>query len=117
MHVRRATKEDIDAFSDMTGKPTLKAYVGEIDGRIVALAGLALDKGRWIAFCDLHEDARPFRMTIARTAKRIMAEARASGVRFIYANMDKDEPGACRWLQSLGFAIDHRIPNLYRWRA
>lgn len=115
--VRPATRADIDAFSDMANKPTVKAWVGEIDGRIIALAGLSLQGGRWIAFCDLTEEARGHKMTIMRTAKRMMDEARAMGLRYVYAEVSKDEPGAVRWLESLGFRLDPRSQYLYRWDA
>lgn len=117
MKVRPATREDIEAFSDIPNKPTLKAWVGEVDGEIVALGGFAFSKGRWFGFCDLKDEARRYKMTIARAAKMIIAEAKKQGIRFIYAEADKDEPSAVRWLTSLGFAVDPRTAFLYRWRA
>jgi N-acetylglutamate synthase-like GNAT family acetyltransferase len=115
--VRRATREDIEAFSDMENKPTVRAYVGEVDGAIIALGGLAFSGGRWIAFCDLTEKARTYKMTIARMGKRIIADAREMGLRFVYASADPNEPSAIRWLTSLGFEPDPRAPTLYRWRS
>lgn len=115
MLVRPATREDIDRFSDMSGKPTIKAFVGEVDGEIVALGGLAFAKGRWFAFCDLLDGARAHKMSIARTAKRVFAEAKAQGIKYVYAEADPNEPGAVRWLTSLGFEPDPRTVYLYRW--
>lgn len=117
MIVRRATREDIDTYSDMTNKPSLLAWVGEIDGKIVGLAGLAFVKGRWMAFCDLEPEARPFKMKIARAAIRTFQEARKQGIRFIYAEANTEEPGALRWLESLGFEIDTRMPQYHRWKS
>lgn len=117
MKVRRATREDIDAFSDLKNKPTIRAYVGEIDGVVVAIGGLALSGGRWFGFCDLTEKARGHKMTIARMGKRIMDEAREMGIRYVYANVDMSEPNAERWLTRLGFMPDPRTLVLYRWRA
>ena len=116
MKVRRATREDIDTFSDLKNKPTIKAYVGEIDGKIVAIGGLALSGGRWFGFCDLTEDAREHKFTIARMGKRIMDEAKSMGLRFVYAEASPNEPTAERWLTSLGFELDPRSAYLYRWR-
>jgi hypothetical protein len=115
--VRPATREDIEAFSDMPDKPTLRAWAGEIDGRIVALGGFAFSGGRWFAFCDLTEEARKHKFTIARTAHMVLSEARKQGIKFIYAEADPEEPGAVRWMASLGFTIDPRTVYLYRWRA
>ena len=116
MHVRPASREDIEAFSSAKGKPTIKAWVGEVDGRIVGISGFALAGGRWYIFCDLKEEARQYKMTIARNAHRVMAEARAMGIKYIYAQIDKTEPRAIAWLGTLGFEPDPRS-SLYRWRA
>ena len=115
--VRRATAEDIDAFSAMPNKPTCRAMAGEIDGRIVALGGLALIAGRWHAFCDLTPEVRNHKIAIARTAQRLIAEARRDGVRFIYAEADPNEPGAIAWMTRLGFHLDPRSQHFYRWSA
>ena len=117
MIIRPATGEDIEAFSKLRNKPTIMAWVGDIDGRIVGIAGFARSGGRWYGFCDMHDEARPYKMKIARAARRAMQEAKRRGICFIYAQTDPKEPGAVRWLTSLGFHIDPRAPSLYRWRA
>jgi hypothetical protein len=115
--VRPATRSDIEAFSDMTPKPSIRAIAGELDGRVVALGGLVLAGGRWHAFVDLTEEAAPFKITIARAAIRFLAEARRDGIKFIYAEADTTKPTALAWLTSLGFHLDPRSNHLYRWRA
>lgn len=117
MIIRPASREDIESFSDMPNKPSMLAWAGEIDGRIVGLAGFVFSKGRWLGFCDLTEEARKHKMTIARAAKRILAEAGNRGIKFIYAEADQNEPRAVRWLTSLGFRIDPRTVYLYRWES
>ncbi len=116
MHVRRATREDIEAFSDIANKPTLLAWAGEVDGEIIALGGIAFSNGRWFGFCDLKDEARKYKMTIMRTTKRVFEEARRQGIRYVYAEADPNEPMAKRWLASLGFTIDIKT-SLYRWGA
>lgn len=115
--VRRATREDIDAFSSMRDKPTVIAWCGELDGKIIALGGLQLSCGRWFAFVDLPDEARPYKMHIMRAAKRMMAEAKANGIRFIYTESQLDEPTSKRWLASLGFTLDRRSQHFYRWSS
>lgn len=116
--IRPASKVDIDAFSALPNKPTTKALVGEVDGTIIGLGGLALRKGRYFAFCDISsQDAAPYRLHIARAAIRFLAEARAQGIRYIYATASLDEPLAPKWLARLGFRPDPRHPHLYRWSA
>jgi hypothetical protein len=114
---RPATREDIDAFFGPRAKPTMKAWVGELDGKPIGIGGLALVEGRWIAFCDLTPEARRYKRVIVRTAKLIMEEASRSGIRFVYAEADTEEPMALRWLGSLGFEPDERSGRLFRWEA
>ena len=116
MNVRRATREDIASYSNAPGVPTLLAWAGEVDGEVVALGGLAFSKGRWFAFCDLKPEARKFKMTIMRIAKRVMDDACKRNIRFVYAEADTGEPKSVRWMQSLGFEPDPRTGLLYRWR-
>ncbi len=113
--IRPATRADIEAFSSMAGKPSIRAVCMEKDGRIIALGGIAYAKGRWIGFCDLAAEARHHKMHIMRAARRFMADARQSGVRYIYAMADPCEARSVAWLKSLGFRLDPRSGVLYRW--
>lgn len=115
--VRPATREDIDAFSDMADKPTIRAVAAERDGRIIGIGGIAFSGGRWFGFIDLADEMRPHKMTIARAAIRFLSEARSNGIRYIYAEVSPKEPGAAAWLHSLGFRLDARSQRYYRWSA
>lgn len=115
--IRPATREDIEAFSSVPDKPTMKAFVGELDGKIIGIGGLAFSQGRWFVFCDLTEEARRYKVSIAKTARRVMDEAREMGIQFVYADVDETEPNALRWQKSLGFELDERSGFLMRWRA
>jgi len=117
MDIRPATREDIEAYSDMPNKPTMRAWAGEEDGKVIAIGGYAVSKGRWFGFVDLEEEARKHKFAIARGAKMVLNEARKQGIKFIYAEASPDEPTAVRWLTSLGFELDPRSLYLYRWRA
>lgn len=121
--VRRATKADLEAFSDMENKPTLRAWVGDLDGEIIAIGGLAVFKGRYYAFIDLKPEARQFKIHIMRSAKRMLAEAKRSGIKYIYAECSPVEPKASAWLARLGFRLSHLgfkfdpTSQLYCWSA
>jgi hypothetical protein len=60
-------------------------------------------------------------MLIARSAKRLLAAAKKDGIRYVYAKADETEPGAIRWLTSLGFEYSPRPNDFpehdYRWSA
>lgn len=115
--VRRATRDDIEVYSKKPLAQTIRAIVGEIDGKIVALGGVYLSKGRHYAFVDLEDECRKYKMTIARHAIRFLSDVRRSGVKFVYACRDETEPGSLRWLTSLGFKPDPRAETLFQWRA
>lgn len=87
----------------MPERPTVKAWIGEVDGRIIGMGGLAFVDGRWIAFCDLTDEARPYKVSIVKAGRAVMEEARRAGHKFIYAETDDKEPMAKRWLESLGY--------------
>ena len=115
--IRPATAADIEAFTDMPDKPTLRAWCMEVDGEIIALGGCALVRGRWLGFIDLTAQARQFKMHIMRAAKRYLDDARRQGVKFIFVEVDPNEPRALAWLSSLGFELDQRSQHLFRWKA
>lgn len=115
MIVIPATRSHIEQFSCLEKNPTVRAWVGIVQGKIVAVAGIAFVSGRWFAFCDLLEEAREFKMTIMRWAKRIMRKIKEMGVRYVYAMADPDEPGSIKWLESLGFDLSPKSMRLYRW--
>ena len=113
--LRPATAADIATFSSGPELPTVKAWIGEIDGRIVGFGGFALVNHRWIAFCELSEEGRCHKRAIVRAGRHVLGEARRAGHRFIYAKADSSEPMATRWLASLGFRPDAKT-GLFRWQ-
>jgi hypothetical protein len=115
--VRNATRADIEAYANKPPAQTIRAIVGDLDGRIIGIGGMYLQSGRWYAFADLPEEARKYKVHIMRAAIRFLADARRSGVRIVYAVRDEGEAGSLIWLTSLGFEIDPRSMIFFRWRA
>lgn len=124
--VRPATAQDIAHFTAKSGLPavpTVIAWVGEVEAggekHLVGIGGFAILNGHFRAFLDLTEEAAPYKMTLMRTGKRMMAEARRMRIRYVYAEPDEaGHPGATRWLESLGFVPDQRSGgSLYRWQS
>lgn len=89
-------------YGDKAYQPTVKGVAAFVDGKMVALAGFWLSKGNVIAFCELRDEARPFRKTIHKTALDLMDEAKRRHKRII-ALCDENEPTAPNWLRRLGF--------------
>ena len=111
--VRNATRQDIEAFTGRPNNPTIRAVAADLDGKIIAISGLAIVKGRYYLFLDIEEEARKYKMHIMRWAIRILAEAKESGVRFIFAEADTKEKKSTAWLERLGFQPDPRADHLY----
>ena len=100
----------------------MRGWVGEVDGKAVALGGFALVKGRWVGFIDITEEGRELlkknmyvRAALIRAAVTGLREARRMGVRFVYADADMRFPRADEMLEKLGFHVDPRSQVLYRW--
>jgi RimJ/RimL family protein N-acetyltransferase len=120
---RPATREDILAFSSVVKWPTAKAWIGEIDGEVVALGGLALLRGRWIGFIDVTEKGRDYltkslgvRAAMIRAMTEGLREAKRMGIRYIYAEADTQFPKARELIERMGFHIDPKSQVLHRWK-
>lgn len=114
VEVRPATRADLAGFyeKDAIG-PSFKAIAGTVDGKVVAVAGLAFVRGRPVAFCDMKDEARRYKLLIHKTARRVIDDAKRRH-RFIYAEADENEPSAARWLTALGF--EQYEGSIFRWR-
>lgn len=115
--VEAATVEDILLFARDMAAPTLRAWAGKEDGETIALFGLARGQdGRWEAFFNITDRARPYKVLIGIAGRAMMREARKMGLRYVYAVPDENEPTAVEWLTSLGFEPDPRSGTLMRWK-
>lgn len=116
--VREATPDDVAKFAPHAAmRPTLRAWVGEVDGKIVVIGGYAIINARAYAFLDITDDARVYKIHLMRAAIRMLDEAKARGIPVVYAEADSDEDKAVQWLFRLGFEADPRMENLYKWSA
>lgn len=107
--------EHLVAFYGPDGRgPSVKGVAGLVDGELVGVGGFALLGGKVLAFCDVKEAARPFKMAIHRSAVRLMCEA-SKRHRIIFAEIDGNEAGAAAWLSRLGFTEDEG--GRWIWRA
>ena len=118
--VRPATADDLSRFyvGDMQPKaplPTVEAWVGELDGEVIAVGGVNHRRGWLEAFYDCSEKARQFPMDLYRASRKFMASLPKD--RLVYGLHDSREPGGARWMQSLGFKPVEGREGLYRlWR-
>ena len=112
--IRNATTSDIAQFAK-TQIPTTKAWAAELDGELIAIAGFAFIKGRWLAFCDLTKMANDkltgahgciWKLMLARAVKEKLDSLDA---KYVYADPDDNYDGARRWLMRLGFEPHGRL--------
>lgn len=104
--MREATTADILAYLGGREPPaTFRwAWVAEIGGEIMALGGIAqAANGRQVAWFDLKPEMRRHKVAIVRGARRFMDGARDRVTGTLVAYPDDGEPGAMKWLASLGF--------------
>lgn len=115
--IRRATREDLEKFYRTKNiKQSRIADVGLVRGRIIGCGGVAFIDGMAFVFLDLKPSARRYKVSLVKAAWRIINEVRSKGCRVMYANLDPNEPGAERWVTSMGF-LPTEEPGLYQWRA
>jgi hypothetical protein len=82
----------------------VKALSARVGDDLVGVAGIGyLGAGRVFAFAHLSEECRKRKIQLHRQAKRFLADAERAGARVITAVADPNIPGACRWLDALGF--------------
>lgn len=111
--VRQARAEDFEAFVTVASRPTVRAWVGELDGDPVIVGGVARGAdGRWYAFFDIRDEARFAKKTIVKAARDFFARL---DVRYVYAMIDEREKNARAWTERLGFRPDPHSTHLVRW--
>jgi hypothetical protein len=114
--IRPATRDDLEKYYRTKKiQYTQTAFVGVVRGRLVGCGGVAYAEGRVIAFCDLKPSARRYKMSIVRAAYKVIKHVQETGVKIMYAEANPDEPGAERWLTSLGFE-QTTVRGIYSWR-
>jgi len=115
----RATMDDVESYlgKRADNMPSMVAWCGKLDGKVIGIGGYYRLAGRWHAFVDLRKRALIYKWEIAYLGMRALQHAKKSGIRYLYAELDSTHPGASAWLQRLGFHLDPRSLYLFRWRA
>ena len=105
----------VEWYGEAGRGPTVKGITAFLDGQMIAVAGFRISGGHVVAFCDLKDEARPFKAAIHRTAVRLLAEA-GKRHRRILAICDDNEATAPKWLSRLGFRPTDE-PEVWEWRT
>lgn len=108
--LRPATAADVAAFTksaygqDQTPPMRIRAFVGEIHGRVIALGGIVFHPdGTRMAFADLTDEARAYPIALHKAALETLKLAGKLRIRRLVATTASGHPAAERWLLRLGF--------------
>ena len=102
--VRPSTRADFDLLTDGPRPFRVRAFTGEVDGRPIAIGGLAyLERDVVGAFLHATDEARQYPMALHKAGLATMALARELGLRRVVAMADPGVAPAERWLARLGF--------------
>lgn len=82
----------------------MRAWVAELDGKVIAIGGVAYTRNVAIVFLE-HEDGEPLKrwpLFMHRTCRKMLADVLAGERRPVYSEEGRT-PTARRWLRRLGF--------------
>jgi N-acetylglutamate synthase-like GNAT family acetyltransferase len=116
MNFRPATLDDLIAFNGRRPEMTMRAFVAEEDGKVLATGGTYYSGGSMVVFCDLGDEIRKSPKSILKGAKYVMEKVRQMGVPVV-ALCSKTEPTAPGFLNHLGFEFARATDqgDLYQW--
>lgn len=104
-----ATREDYEAamlalHGAPSGAPTrVVGFAGKIGGRVIGVGGVAFYPNVRIAFCDIGDEARKYKVSLHRAALMTIEKAKQMGVRRIVVTEDRMHEKTPHWLIRLGF--------------
>jgi hypothetical protein len=109
VEVRPTTPEDVEAFVSAPLDYRIRAWTGLVDGRIIAIGGVAyLPHGVAALFMHSTDEARRYPVALHKAGRRMVDMVRASGATRIRAMPQPDIERAAAWLERLGF---RRMPD------
>jgi hypothetical protein len=114
IEVRPSTLRDLIEHCGDLPPYRVRAFTGLMDGAVIAIGGIAyLPNGNVLAFLDADDAARTKgKLSLYKTAKRLIEECRARGITTINAMQQIDIEAAEPFLKRLGFRLsgpDNRI--------
>lgn len=102
--IRPATRADFEAWIGEAPQQTVRAWIGEVDGRAVAFAGFKLHRNFVEAFSHFVPDHGLPPKTVYRYAKLMFAEMRKYRLP-MWAGADPERPNSGKFLEKIGFTF------------
>ena len=114
--LRQARAEDFLAVYGELPFHSVLAWVGEADGVVLGIGGLAFHRGApSYLFLQLRPECRHFRKSMFRACRNVLSQLRGKPANAI---ADPDQPGSARFLERLGLRYMGEAGGVkqYRWR-
>jgi hypothetical protein len=111
-----ATQKHVEEFYGKMPIRSVRAVVGLLDGKVVGIAGVFLDRNHVVAFSEMKEEARRYKKTILRAGYMVYDIMQKYNVVFAVAN--PQEKGARRLMARFGFRfveINSAGEEVYQW--
>lgn len=113
MNIRPIQADDIAKLWPAGAPASVRAFVAELDGEVLGVAGIAYWPNRIAAFADMKPGGEKYPLTIMRIARRVQALLREVKAP-VYCNADPDFPNSPAFLAHVGF--EHVGGRTFVWR-
>ena len=88
--------------------------MGEVDGKRIAIGGIAYDSQVTYAFMKILPEAKRYPVSLYKASVKAMRMIREQGAIVVYAQVSKEHTMAPRFLTRLGFT--HLIGGIWKWQ-
>ena len=116
--VRAARPSDFEKIYDRAPPVSMRAWVAELDGEVIGMAGHYLEQGCVMVFSTMKDKMRDFPITIMRASREFMTTLAKSGLPAMCV-ASSDECNACAFLERLGWvhAGTSEDGEVYTWTS
>lgn len=103
--IEPTTSTDVAEFFPSDPPFRIRALTARLDGKVIGIGGITYrPDGIALAFLECSEEhCRKYPKRLHATAKRVIDEAKAAGIKRIIAKVDGSRERAAAWLKRLGF--------------
>lgn len=99
--IRPSTRQDVIKLYGKASQWSVRALTVDLDGEPVGIGGVYFNGDMYVIFSEITEPLRPYRKTIMKVAKMVMAQVKERGITAI-AIASPTEPTAHHFIQHFG---------------
>lgn len=118
VEIRPITQADIIEMNGQPLRHTVQGWSIYKDNELAAICGVTFGRGVMIVFSDIKPDVVAPKVTIWRTALKLLDKIRGLNISTVYAVASPKWPGAPAFLERLGFEhVESSVRGeIFRWR-